>query len=209
MNSKRDRYLIIGAVIAVLLIAFVGCAAIRNDEPPGGEGTTENSSPPADPVTYTVASVEGKRVKSSNCVIARVRVTNNRSSSIEGKYTNFPSPFTLLNANGEKIRSIKEYLRLKESISPGQTGSGSITFCAAGITRGSKVTLYHDGKKWKATVPKPKPKPKPRPTVEAPRLPPKSGAGGGGGGNGGGGGAYPGYTEPRCYEPGGKVWHPC
>lgn len=21
--------------------------------------------------------------------------------------------------------------------------------------------------------------------------------------------AYPGYTGPRCYEPGGKVWHPC
>ena len=20
---------------------------------------------------------------------------------------------------------------------------------------------------------------------------------------------YPGYTGPRCYEPGGKVWHPC
>ncbi|GEM_PF-702805 len=22
-------------------------------------------------------------------------------------------------------------------------------------------------------------------------------------------GGYPGYTGPRCYEPGGKVWHPC
>ena len=29
------------------------------------------------------------------------------------------------------------------------------------------------------------------------------------GGSSGGGNPYPGYNGPRCYEPGGKVWHPC
>lgn len=31
----------------------------------------------------------------------------------------------------------------------------------------------------------------------------------GGGSTGGGGNPYPGYNGPRCYEPGGLVWHPC
>lgn len=31
----------------------------------------------------------------------------------------------------------------------------------------------------------------------------------GGGNSGGGGDPYPGYTGPRCYEPGGVVWKPC
>lgn len=40
--------------------------------------------------------------------------------------------------------------------------------------------------------------------------PPNGGGGSSGGGSGsGGGGSYPGYTGPRCYEPGGLVWHPC
>lgn len=58
-----------------------------------------------------------------------------------------------------------------------------------------------------------------RKAAERPKPSPSTGGGssnnGGGGGsssNGGGGGSsnpYPGYTGPRCYEPGGKVWHPC
>jgi micrococcal nuclease len=27
--------------------------------------------------------------------------------------------------------------------------------------------------------------------------------------NGGGGNPYPGYTGPRCYDPGGVTWRPC
>lgn len=36
-----------------------------------------------------------------------------------------------------------------------------------------------------------------------------SGSSGGSSGGGSGGSPYPGYTGPRCYEPGGVVWHPC
>lgn len=50
-----------------------------------------------------------------------------------------------------------------------------------------------------------------RDRAPAPRPSPPSGGGGGGGdgGSSSGGGSYPGYTGPRCYEPGGLVWHPC
>jgi hypothetical protein len=138
-------------------------------------------------------------------VVAQVTVTNNRTTSIQGVYTSFHAPFRLVNVLGQEIRSVTKRLSLDGSILPGGEGPGSVTFCAAGIARGSKVILHHGGKTWEAAVPKPKPKPNPKPTVEAPRVPPQSN---GGSGNGGGG-AYPGYTGPRCYEPGGKVWHPC
>ncbi|MCD2188014.1 hypothetical protein [Actinomycetospora soli] len=36
-----------------------------------------------------------------------------------------------------------------------------------------------------------------------------SGSGSSSGSSSGGSGAYPGYTGPRCYAPGGKTWRPC
>ncbi|MCK5890494.1 thermonuclease family protein [Aeromicrobium sp.] len=48
-----------------------------------------------------------------------------------------------------------------------------------------------------------------RKAAEKPK--PRSSGGSGGSSSNGGGSTnpYPGYTGPRCYEPGGKVWHPC
>lgn len=163
MNSKKDRYLIIGSLIAVLLVAFVACAASRDDKSSGDAVSvsttpTETPSRPAEPLAFTVTSVKGKRVEGYNCVIAQVLVTNNKPTSIAGKLTSFPSPFTLVNAEGDEIHSITKYLSLDGSILPGQQGPGSITFCAADITRGSRVTLHHGTKEWMAVVPKPKPK---------------------------------------------------
>ncbi|TDD40568.1 hypothetical protein E1287_00935 [Actinomadura sp. KC06] len=209
MNSKKERFALIASLIGVFVL-LASCVASMGDGS-SGDGvsavTTPTASPSSwpEPLVYAVTSVKGKRVDGDNCVIAQVVVTNNRVTTLGfGPHHSFPTPFSLVNAKGKKVRSVVKSLTVDGRILPGDEGTGSISFCAAGIASGSRVVLHHGKKKWKVGIPKPKPKPKPKRPVKAPNPPSRSD----GSGNGGGGG-YPGYTGPRCYAPGGKTWRPC
>ncbi|MEV3920809.1 DUF4352 domain-containing protein [Actinomadura coerulea] len=182
MSVRQKRYVLIALCIAAILILFAACVATGGARSSSGEASalvtpSEQPNPPAETVSYTVTSVKSKRVDGDNCVIARVKVTNHQASTMgRGAHTFFPSPFKLVNGKGKTVRSVMKYLTLSGDIDPGQQGRGSITFCAAGLAGGSKVTLHHGKRKWKVAIPKPKPKR----TVRAPRTPPRSSGGGAG-----------------------------
>ncbi|WP_169809404.1 hypothetical protein [Actinomadura chibensis] len=211
MSPKKHLPASIAGIVVVFAL-FAGCVASggkkSSEADADAEALTTPTATPASPkpgppskaLGYTVTSVKGKREGGRNCVIARVKIANHGRTRVEfGRYSRFPSPFTLVSATGREIRSAKRTLVIDWGVLPGGEDTGSISFCASGIANGDRVTLHQGRKRWKVRIPEPKPKH----TVKPPPAPSKQ--------RGGhqGGGAYPGYTGPRCYAPGGKTWRPC
>ncbi|MGW2308325.1 hypothetical protein [Actinomadura luteofluorescens] len=119
-----DRDLLSAAFLVSFLVLFVGCMVRAGDRSSSSDAgalvtPSEEPSPPAETVDYTVTSVKGRKLDGDKCVAARVKVSNHRRTTLSsGVDTGIPAPFKLVNGRGENVRSATMYLTLAWDIRP-------------------------------------------------------------------------------------------
>jgi hypothetical protein len=203
----------------VLLLAFAGCTANAISSSGGADSSpkvNEESFSPDSAVAYRVTSARAAKSGGENCLVAKVKMTNNGGTTIISSGVNrIPASFKVANSAGRAFLRLTEELSFAGKMAPATRTEGRIEFCGAEIRSGSTVLLLYGEDRWEVRVPaaKKKPVPKKPEPVEKTTPPPTrerpdwdrdrdrdwdddDGA-------------RPGYRGPRCYAPGGRTWRPC